>query len=48
VAVLKEMALNLSFISPLAELAPLINSDAEMDFFNNIVHIQVLDMDHGP
>lgn len=40
-SLLREMALNLHFIAPLGELLLLINSDAEVDFFNNINHIQV-------
>lgn len=40
-SLLREMALNLHFIAPLGELLLLINTDAEVDFFNNINHIQV-------
>ena len=47
VAVLREMVFNLPFTTPLAELAPLMNSDPEVDFFNNIVHIQVAYMEQG-
>ncbi|MCO5578548.1 hypothetical protein L7F22_032391 [Adiantum nelumboides] len=40
VSLLREMVLNLPHFSPLGELLPLINTDAEVDFFNNINHIQ--------
>ncbi|MCO5560984.1 hypothetical protein L7F22_014604 [Adiantum nelumboides] len=40
VSLLREMVLNLPHFSPLGELLPLTNTDAEVDFFNNINHIQ--------
>ncbi|KAI5069079.1 hypothetical protein GOP47_0015380 [Adiantum capillus-veneris] len=40
VSLLREMVSNLPCVSPLGELLPLISTDAEVDFFNNITHIQ--------
>lgn len=41
VALLREMALHFTTIPALNEYQCLLNSDLEVDFFNNVVHLQV-------
>lgn len=41
IALLREMALSFSTIPALKEYEVLVNTDPEVDFFYNIVHLQV-------
>lgn len=41
VALLREMTLHFTTIPALNEYQCLLNSDLEVDFFNNVVHLQV-------
>lgn len=42
VALLREMALSFPTIPALNEYQALVNTDPEVDFFNNVVHLQVI------